>query len=124
MGASNQTHEAYRQRLLEGDGESSGHNESERIGGPVSVFRRPSPQPGGEGSMVGRNLIDTTYPLRRGGSDSTMTRTRRATGEARFTPVRNRRSKVRAITGGPGKGAEGERVAERCVVASACPKKA
>jgi len=40
--------------------ESPGRNESERTGGPESENPwRPSPQPWGEGSMVGRNLIDT-----------------------------------------------------------------
>ena len=118
MGAGDSTHEAYRQRLRKGDGEVSGHNESERIGGPVNVFRRSSSRTMGEGSMEGRNLIDTTVPLRRGGSDGTMTRTLRATGEARLTPARNCRCKVRAITGSTGKCTEGERVAERRVVAT------
>src|SRR6266567_5310857 len=36
---------------------------------------------------------------RRGGSDSTVTRTCRATGEALLVPTRNRRSKVGRITG-------------------------
>ena len=70
------------------------------------MLRRPSPHPEGEGSMSGRNLIDTTDPLRRGGSDGTMTRTHRATGEALLAPARNRRSKVGPITGSTGKGAE------------------
>ena len=84
----------------------SGHNESERTGGPVTLFRRPSPRSAGEGSMEGRNLIDTTYPLRRGDSDGTMIRIHRATGEALLVPTRNRRSKVGPITGSTGKGAE------------------
>src|SRR5215467_7299931 len=50
--------------------------------------------------------------LRRGGSGSTVTRTRRATGEALLVPPRNRRSKVGPITGDPGKWAEDDRVAE------------
>ena len=106
MGARNLTHEAYRHRLRKGGGESSGHNESERIGGLVTLNRRPSPPVLGEGSMEGRNLIDTIYPLRRGGSDGTMTRTHRATGEALLAPTRNRRSKVGPITGSTGKWAE------------------
>src|ERR1700752_1477939 len=48
---------------------------------------------------------------RRGGSDSTVTRTCRATGEALLVPARNRRSKVGRITGETGKSAEDERVA-------------
>src|SRR6201988_281610 len=48
---------------------------------------------------------------RRGGSDSTVTRTCRATGEALLVPARNRRSKVGRITGDTGKSAEDERVA-------------
>ena len=71
----------------------------------------------GEGSTGGCNLIGTTVPLRRGDSDGTMTRTCRATGEALLAPVRNCRRKVGTITGGTGKCTEGERVAERCVVA-------
>ena len=56
--------------------ESPGHNESERAGGPESEEpRRPNPHPEGEGSMISRKLIDTTDTLRRGGSDSTVTRT-------------------------------------------------
>src|SRR6201988_4622832 len=54
---------------------------------------------------------------RRGGSDSTVTRTCRATGEALLVPARNRRSKVGRITGDTGKSAEDERVAAGSVVA-------
>ncbi len=64
-----------------------------------------------------RNLTDTDASLRRGGSDSTMTRTGRATGEALLAPARNRRSRVGPITGEPGKWAEGERVADGSAVA-------
>jgi hypothetical protein len=71
----------------------------------------------GEGSMGSRNLTDTAIPLRRGGSDGTMTRTCQATGEALLAPARNRRSKVGPITGEPGKWTEGERVADGSVVA-------
>jgi hypothetical protein len=80
-------------------------------------IRRPNPRSEGEGSMDSRNLIDAADPLRRGGSDSTVTRTSRATGEALLAPVRNRRSKVGPITGNPGKWAEGERVADGSAVA-------
>ena len=67
--------------------------------------------------MGSRNLIEAADPLRRGSSDSTVTRTSQATGEALLAPVRNRRSKVGPITGDPGKWAEGERVADGPVVA-------
>ena len=50
-------------------------------------------------------------------SGGTMTRTRRATGEALLAPSRKRRSQVRPITTTTGKGAEGERVAEGSGVA-------
>ena len=53
----------------------------------------------GEGSMGCRNLTDAALPPRRGGSDSTVTRTHRGTGEALLVPVRNHRSKVGRITG-------------------------
>jgi RNA-directed DNA polymerase len=55
---------------------------------------------------------------RRGGSDSTVTRTCQATGEAFLVPERNRRSKVGRITGDAGKAAEDERVAAGSVVAT------
>ena len=91
---------------------------SERRGGLESAcFRRPNPQPRGEGSMDDRKLIETAVLLRRGDSGSTMTRTGRATGEALLAPVRNHRSKVGSITGNTGKWAEGERVADGRVVA-------
>jgi hypothetical protein len=67
--------------------------------------------------MNSRNLTDAAISLRRGGSDGTMTRICRATGEALLAPTRNRRSKVGPITGKPGKGAEGERVADGSTVA-------
>jgi hypothetical protein len=56
-------------------------------------------------------------PLRRGDSDSTVTRTRRTSGEALLVPSRNRWSKVGRITGDTRKPAEGGRVAEGPVVA-------
>jgi len=57
--------------------ESPGRNESERTGGPESAkSRRPSLHPGGEGSMGSGRLALTADPLRRGGSDSMVTRTR------------------------------------------------
>jgi hypothetical protein len=84
--------------------ESPGRNESERTGGPESENpRRSSPQPWGEGSMVSRKLIDAANSLRRGGSDSTVARAYRATGEALLVPGRNLRSKVGSITVDSGK---------------------
>jgi hypothetical protein len=49
---------------------------------------------------------------RRGGSDSTATRTHRVVGEALSSRMRNQRSKVGRITGETGKSTEGERVAD------------
>ncbi len=62
--------------------------------------------------MIGRSLIDTTDTFRRGGSDSTVTRTYRATGEALLVPKRNLWSKVGSITVKAGSELKGERVAE------------
>ena len=67
--------------------------------------------------MGSRNLTDTAPSLRRGGSDSTVARTCRATGEALLVPARNRRSRVGRITGETGKSAEDERVAAGSAVA-------
>jgi hypothetical protein len=64
-----------------------------------------------------RNLTDAASRSRRGGSDSTVARTCRATGEALLVPERNHRSKVDRITGATGKTIEGERVADGSVVA-------
>ena len=98
--------------------ESPGRNESEPTGGLESTEpRRPSPQLSGEGSMDRRRLTDAARQLRRGGRDSTVTRTRRATGETLLVPSRNRRSKVDRITGDTGKSVEGERVADGSAVA-------
>ena len=55
--------------------------------------------------------------LRRGGRDSTVARTCRATGETVLAPSRNRWSKVGRITGKTGKATEGETVAAGPVVA-------
>ena len=49
-----------------------------------------------------RKLTDAAPSLRRGGSDSTVTRTCRATGETLLVPARNRRSRVDRITGSTG----------------------
>ena len=117
-GAGNQDSEAYRQGLPWGDHESPGRNESERASGLENEWiRGPSLQPKGEGSMGCRNLTDAASRSRRGGSDSTVARTCRATGEALLVPERNHRSKVDCITGTTGKTIEGERVADGSVVA-------
>ena len=98
--------------------ESPGRNASERSGGPERTRpRRPSlhaerRRPHGPSQAGWRD-----GPLRRGGSDGTVTRTRRATGEALLVPPGNRRSQVGPITSAPGKWAEGERVEDGPVVA-------
>ena len=57
--------------------ESPGCSEPERIGGPESEKpRRLSLQPEGEGSMDSHTLTEVADPLRRGGSDGMVTRTR------------------------------------------------
>ncbi len=116
--AGNQDSEAYRQGLPGGDYESPGRNESERASGLENEWiRGPSLQLKGEGSMGCRNLTDAAPRSRRGGSDSTVARACRATGEALLVPERNHRSKVDRITGATGKTIEGERVAEGSAVA-------
>jgi hypothetical protein len=98
--------------------ESPGRNESERTGGPERAKPwRPSPQPEGRRQHEPAQTDRSDGTLRRGGSDSTVTRTRRATGEALLVPQRNRRSQVGPITGEPGKWAEDERVEDGPVVA-------
>ncbi len=116
--AGNQDSEAYRQGLPWGDHESPGRNESERASGLENEWIRGSSlQLKGEGSMGCRNLTDAASRSRRGGSDSTVARTCRATGEALLVPERNHRSKVDRITGATGKTIEGERVADGSAVA-------
>src|SRR5687767_8306862 len=79
--------------------ESPGRNESERMGGPESAKPwRSSPQPEGRRQHAGRQADRCCTALQRGGSDSTVTRTRKATGETLPVPSRNRRSKVGRIT--------------------------
>ena len=94
--------------------ESPGRNASERTGGPER------PNPGGRARGFGAKAAGAVagWLARRCGSDSTVTRTRRATGEALLVPSRNRRSQVGRITGGPGKSAEDERVEDGSVVAT------
>ena len=114
--AGNQDSEAYRQGLRWGDYELPGRNDSERASGLESEWiRGPSLQLKGEGSMGCRNLTDAASSPRRGGSDSTVTRTCRATGEALLVPERNHRSRVDRITGATGKSIDGERVADGSV---------
>ena len=60
-----------------------------------------------------RNLTDAAPSLRRGGSDSTVARTCRATGEALLVPARNRRSRVDRITAAPAKCTPAQRRAVR-----------
>ena len=74
-----------------------------------------APRLRGEGSMARRTWL-MRRDTRRGGSDGTVTRTRRATGEALLAPPRKRRSQVRPITS-DGKRADGERVTEGSAVA-------
>ena len=94
--------------------ELPGRNMSERRGSLENAkLRRPSVSCPREGSRERRSLADAATPLRRGGSDGTVTRTRgAATGEALLVPPRNRRSRVGRITGAPGKSADDERVAD------------
>ena len=74
--AGNQDPEAYRRAFPWGMRESAGRNESERkCGLENEETRRPSLQPKGEGRMASRKLTETAMPLRRGGSDGTLTRT-------------------------------------------------
>src|SRR3954447_16801399 len=100
-------------------GESPGRNESERSGGPESAKpRRPSPQPEGEGSTDRRSAADAAG--RSGGVGATARRQGHV--EQLEKPSSPRREiggdKVGRITGGPGKSAEGERVAEGPAVAT------
>jgi hypothetical protein len=59
-----------------------------------------------------RMLTETARPLWRGGSDGRVARACEAPGETLLAPGRKVWSKVSPITGSPGKGTEGERVAE------------
>jgi hypothetical protein len=98
--------------------ESPGRNVSEPRSGLDKKYN-----PKAEPSMVGRRQHDMAQTdrsgmsIRRGGRDSTVTRTCRATGETVLVPSRNRWSKVGRITGKTGKAIEGETVAAGPVVA-------
>ncbi len=71
----------------------------------------------GEGSMGGRNLAEA--PVHSGGvfGGGTVTRTRKATGEALHVPWRNPWSKSAPITDDIGKWSEDVRVADGSVLA-------
>jgi len=93
--------------------EFPGRNGSERRGSPETE------SPGGravanyaKAAGTRRRRADAAGPLRRGGSGGTVTRTRRATGEALLAPPRNRRKRVGPITRAPGKWADDGRVAD------------
>src|SRR5271166_6070912 len=121
--AGNQDSEAYRQRLPWNVslGKTTSHRAVTTVNAKVaSKVRSP------EGRVLNRrakaawgsrNLTDAAPSLRRGGSDSTVARTCRATGEALLAPARNRRSRVDRITGSTGKSIEGERVTDGFAVA-------
>jgi hypothetical protein len=101
-----------------------GWGASHRAGTKVNArWPRKVATPEAEPASVGRRQYGAPPADARGGhsggviSDGTMTRTRRATGEALLVPPRKRRSQVRPITTTNGKGAEGERVAEGPAVA-------
>jgi hypothetical protein len=101
-----------------------GWGASHRAGTKVNArWPRKVATPEAEPASVGRRQYGAPPADVRGGhsggviSDGTMTRTRRATGEALLVPPRKRRSQVRPITTTNGKGAEGERVAEGPAVA-------
>ena len=101
-------------------GEITSHRAVTKVNAQVaSKMSGPRVEPAtkGEGSMGCRNLTDAASRSRRGGSDSTVARTCRATGETLLVPERNHRSKVDRITGATGKTIEGERVAGGSAVA-------
>src|SRR5262249_6216713 len=90
-----------------------GRNVSERRGSLENAkLRRPSVSCPREGSRERRSLADAATPVRRGGSDGTVTRTRRTNGEALLVPPRNRRSQGGRITGAPRDSADDERGAD------------
>ena len=97
--------------------ESPGRNVSERELVPKDQPRRPSGRVHREGNMGCRSLADAAARSGGIGSDSTVTRTQQATGEALLAPLRNQRNWVGRITGAPGKTADGERVADGSEVA-------
>ena len=93
--------------------ELPGRNVSKRRGSlEIAKLRRPSVSCLREGSRERRSLADAATSLRRGGSDGTVTRTRRTNGEALLVPPRNRRRGAGPITSDPGKWVADERVAD------------
>ena len=97
--------------------ESPGRNESERTGGPERAVPEAEPASRGRRQHEPSQTGCRGGALRRGGSDSTVTRTRRATGEVLLVPPGNRWSQVGRITGAPGKAVEDERMEDGLVVA-------
>src|SRR2546428_14144177 len=99
--------------------ESPGRNASEREMAPKDPRpRRPSGRSVREGTTGRRSLADAADRSGGVGSDSTVTRTHRATGEALLVPLRNQRRQVDRITGAPGKSADREAGADRAAVAT------
>src|SRR5271165_2984446 len=88
-----------------------------KVASKVSSPEGRAPNRRAKAALRSRNLIDAAPTLRRGGSDSTVTRTCRATGEALLVPRRNHRSRVDRITGSTGKSIGGERVTDGFAVA-------
>src|SRR5260370_39747908 len=98
--------------------ESPGRNARERA--VASKVRRSGGRARnreGEGSTGRRRPIDAAGRPGGGGSDSTATRTHRATGEALLVPTRKGGSWVGRINGNTGKAADDERGADGSGVA-------
>ena len=79
--------------------ESPGRNESEPIGGLDKINPKAEPFRSGRRQHGMAQTDRSGMSLRRGGRDSTVTRTCRATGETVLVPSGNRWSKVGRITG-------------------------
>src|SRR5687767_7043877 len=94
-------------------GERPGRNGSERRGSlERAKLRRAEPVMDGRRQHGPSHVGWRGGSLRRGESDGTGARTRRATGEALLVPRRTPRSQRCPITSAPGKWVVGERVAE------------
>src|SRR2546428_13114067 len=99
--------------------ESPGRNASEREMAPKDPRpRRPSGRSVREGTTGRRSLADAADRSGGVGSDSTVTRPHRATGEALPVPLRNQRRQADRITGAPGKSADGGRAPDGSAVAT------
>ena len=96
--------------------ESPGRNASEPTGGLDTNNPKAEPFRSGRRQHGISQTDRRGMPLRRGGRDSTVARTCRATGETVLVPSSNRWSSVGRITGNTGKSADGETVAVRPVV--------